>query len=61
MATAKVNIIQSILTTNGWISPGVVFLDENEARSFPSGYLEIISVDGAEEVFAPCCSTTHAA
>ena len=37
--------------------PGPAEMDENDARALAArGYLEIISVDGVEDVFIPCCA-----
>lgn len=59
MAIATVNVIQSILTSNGWLAPGQTTMDADEARAQPPGYLEIISVDGVTEIHAACCSSEH--
>lgn len=56
MATATVNVIQSVLASSGWVAPGRTTMDADEARAQPPGYLEIISVDGVPEVHAACCS-----
>ena len=59
MAIATMNVIQSILTSKGWVAPGHTTMDADEARAQPPGYLEIISVDGVPEVHAACCSNEH--
>lgn len=56
MSVAKVNVIQSALVNGQWVMPGPAEMDVSDARPLAArGYLEIISVDGVEEVFIPCC------
>lgn len=58
MATAKVNILRSVLTPRGWEGPGEQVMDADEARSYAVGYVDILSIDGAIEVKAACCAHT---
>lgn len=57
MSVAKVNVIQSALVDGVWHMPGPSEINAADARLLASrGYLEILSVDGVEEVNAPCCA-----
>lgn len=55
MATAKVNLLRDELLPGGWVKAGIVEMDAEAARRLPAGACEILSVDGVEEVFTPCC------
>lgn len=55
MAIAKVNLLRDELLPGGWVKAGVVEMDADIARSLPAGAVEILSIDGAEHVFTPCC------
>lgn len=55
MATAKVNLLRDELLPGGWVKAGLVEMDADIARALPAGAVEILSVDGVEEVFSPCC------
>ena len=56
MPRAQVQILHAILTPNGWLMPGPAEMDADEARSHPPGYVEILSIDGQEQVKPACCS-----
>lgn len=57
MKLARVNVIQSALVDGVWHMPGISEMNEPDARQLAArGYVEILSVDGAEEVYAPCCN-----
>lgn len=56
MSVAKVNVIQAANVDGVWHMPGVSEMNVADARILASrGYLEILAVDGVEEVNAPCC------
>lgn len=58
MKLARVNVIQSALVDGVWHMPGISEMNEADARQLAArGYVEILSVDGAEEVYAPCCGS----
>lgn len=57
MTIARVNILRSVLTPRGWEGPGEQDMDADEARGYPPGYVDILSVEGVAEVRAACCAT----
>jgi hypothetical protein len=60
MATAQVQVLHAILTEAGWLNPGPAEMAADKAREFESrGLVDVVSVDGRAEVWAPCCNGAH--
>lgn len=62
MATAQVQVLHAILTADGWLnpSPTPVEMDAAKAREYEArGLVDVVSVDGRAEVWAPCCGGEH--
>jgi len=57
MPIAQVVVLHAIRRPNGqWLQPGPTELSATEAATYPPGYLEILSIDGAEHVKPACCA-----
>jgi len=58
--TATVAVLHPFKIGDEWFNGPTAELDDAQARELErAGYVDVLSVDGAVEVWLPCCSGEH--
>lgn len=58
--TAKVAVLHPFKIDDEWVTGPTAELEISHARDLERlGYVDVLSVDGAVEVWSPCCSGEH--